>query len=437
LVQFGDTMVLAAVTVSDNQSPLPFFPLTVEYKERPTPRARSPAGSSSAKGARTITRSSRPHHRSLHPAALPGGLQERGPGLRLRHLRRPGERRRRARAARHLVRAERLAHSVQGPIAGVRVGRVQGHWVLNPTFQQLEFSDMELVVAGSKDSIVMVEGGALEVSKPTCSRRCRSRTRASASSIGHAGGAARQDDAAAQDGVDEGRAPERRQGAREGARRGPHHRSAQPEGQAHAHRGRRAQEEGAGRRAARRVPRQRQGHPHAARRRGVLRAAQSGARHEEARRRPQAVDEVRDISIDTSLLPRAHGSRSSRAARRRRSWWPRSAPPPTRSASIRSTSRETDEVVHAALQLPAVLHRRSAPDARHQPSRDRPRQSRRARAAGGAAAVRGVPVHHPHRLRRARVERLVVDGVGVRRLARAVRRRRADQGAPSPVWRWG
>ena len=52
-----------------------------------------------------------------------------------------------------------------GPIAGVRVGRVQGHWVLNPTFQQLEFSDMELVVAGSKDSIVMVEGGALEVSE--------------------------------------------------------------------------------------------------------------------------------------------------------------------------------------------------------------------------------------------------------------------------------
>ncbi|NCW45173.1 MAG: polyribonucleotide nucleotidyltransferase, partial [Gemmatimonadaceae bacterium] len=47
----------------------------------------------------------------------------------------------------------------------VRVGRVQGHWVLNPTFQQVAFSDMELVVAGSQDSIVMVEGGALEVSE--------------------------------------------------------------------------------------------------------------------------------------------------------------------------------------------------------------------------------------------------------------------------------
>ena len=52
-----------------------------------------------------------------------------------------------------------------GLIAGVRVGRVQGKWVLNPTFQQLEFSDMDLVVAGSQDSIVMVEGGALEISE--------------------------------------------------------------------------------------------------------------------------------------------------------------------------------------------------------------------------------------------------------------------------------
>ena len=50
-----------------------------------------------------------------------------------------------------------------GPIAGVRVGRVESKWVLNPTFQALEFSDMDLVVAGSRDSIVMVEGGALEV----------------------------------------------------------------------------------------------------------------------------------------------------------------------------------------------------------------------------------------------------------------------------------
>jgi polyribonucleotide nucleotidyltransferase len=52
-----------------------------------------------------------------------------------------------------------------GPIAGVRVGRIEGKWVLNPTFQALEFSDIDMVVAGTDDSIMMVEGGALEVSE--------------------------------------------------------------------------------------------------------------------------------------------------------------------------------------------------------------------------------------------------------------------------------
>ncbi len=47
----------------------------------------------------------------------------------------------------------------------MRVGRIQDKWVLNPTFQQLAYSDMEVVVAGTADSINMVEGGCLEVSE--------------------------------------------------------------------------------------------------------------------------------------------------------------------------------------------------------------------------------------------------------------------------------
>src|SRR3989475_8953662 len=53
----------------------------------------------------------------------------------------------------------------KGPVAAVRVGRVEGAWILNPTFQQLEFSDVDLTVSGSRDSIVMVEGGALELTE--------------------------------------------------------------------------------------------------------------------------------------------------------------------------------------------------------------------------------------------------------------------------------
>ena len=47
-----------------------------------------------------------------------------------------------------------------GPLAAVRVGRVDGKLVVNPTIEQLEKSDLNLVVAGSRDAIVMVEGGA-------------------------------------------------------------------------------------------------------------------------------------------------------------------------------------------------------------------------------------------------------------------------------------
>src|SRR5690606_5095299 len=51
----------------------------------------------------------------------------------------------------------------EGPIAGVIVGRVDGKFVINPTVEQMEKSDMHLVVAGTKDAINMVEAGCSEV----------------------------------------------------------------------------------------------------------------------------------------------------------------------------------------------------------------------------------------------------------------------------------
>ncbi|MCE2900544.1 MAG: polyribonucleotide nucleotidyltransferase [Gemmatimonadetes bacterium] len=166
VVQFGETMVLAAVTVSENQSPLPFFPLTVEYKEKTYAAGKIPGGFIKREGrphdheilaARIIDRSIRP----LFPEGFKNEVQvfiyvisadQENDADVLALV-----------AASFALNASKIPFL--GPIAGVRVGRVQGHWVLNPTFQQLAFSDMELVVAGSKDSIVMVEGGALEVSE--------------------------------------------------------------------------------------------------------------------------------------------------------------------------------------------------------------------------------------------------------------------------------
>jgi polyribonucleotide nucleotidyltransferase len=58
-----------------------------------------------------------------------------------------------------------------GPIAGVRVGRVDGKFLANPTFEQMAKSDVDIVVAASRDAIVMVEGGADEIPRRSSSRR--------------------------------------------------------------------------------------------------------------------------------------------------------------------------------------------------------------------------------------------------------------------------
>ncbi len=99
------------------------------------------------------------------------------------------------------------------------------------------------------------------------------------------------------------------------------------------------------------------------------------------------------------------------------------------SAEGRDGRRRDVEALHAPLQLPAVLGRRSAVPARPRPPRDRPRRARRARARADDSRRRRVPLHHPRRLRHPRVQRLLVDGVGLRRLAGDDGCGRADQGA--------
>lgn len=164
LLQFGETMLLAAVTAADSTTALPFFPLTVEYREKAYAAGKIPGGFYKREGrpsddeilaARLVDRSIRP----LFPEGFRSEVQ-----VFLYVLSADQEN-----DADVLgITAASLALSLSrvpwnGPIAGVRVGRVEGKWVLNPTFQQLEFSDIDIVVAGKKDSILMVEGSALEL----------------------------------------------------------------------------------------------------------------------------------------------------------------------------------------------------------------------------------------------------------------------------------
>ncbi|HET9776419.1 MAG TPA: polyribonucleotide nucleotidyltransferase [Gemmatimonadaceae bacterium] len=166
VVQFGETMVLAAVTVSDTESPLSFFPLLVEYRDKAYAAGKIPGGFIKREGrpsdpeilkARIIDRSIRP----LFPEGFKNEVQvfiyvvsaDQENDADVMALV----------AASYAINSSKIPF--MGPIAGVRVGRVQEKWILNPTFQQLPYSDMDVVLAASKDSIMMVEGGALEVSE--------------------------------------------------------------------------------------------------------------------------------------------------------------------------------------------------------------------------------------------------------------------------------
>jgi polyribonucleotide nucleotidyltransferase len=166
LLQFGETAVLATVTVSDSVANLPYFPLTVEYREKSYAAGKIPGGFLKREGrpsdeeitsARVIDRSVRP----LFPEGFKNEVQVFVYVL-------SADQENDADVLGVTAASAALSMSRvpwNGPIAAVRVGRVEGAWILNPTFQQLEFSDVDLTVSGSRDSIVMVEGGALELTE--------------------------------------------------------------------------------------------------------------------------------------------------------------------------------------------------------------------------------------------------------------------------------
>ncbi|HET7599764.1 MAG TPA: polyribonucleotide nucleotidyltransferase [Gemmatimonadales bacterium] len=166
LVQFGDTMVLAAVTMSPHVSSLPFFPLTVEYREKTYAAGKIPGGFLKREGrpsdkeilaSRLIDRGIRP----LFPEGFKNEVQVFVTVL-------SADQENDADILGAVAASVALSVSSvpwNGPLAAVRVGRVDGNWILNPTFQQLEFSTIDLVVSGSADAIYMVEGGSLEVSE--------------------------------------------------------------------------------------------------------------------------------------------------------------------------------------------------------------------------------------------------------------------------------
>src|SRR5262245_22785370 len=150
VLRFGDTMVLAAVTVSPNVSTLPFFPLTVEYREKTYAAGKIPGGFLKREGrpsdkeilaSRLIDRSIRP----LFPEGFKNEVQVFVTVL-------SADQENDADILGIVAAALALEMSSipwNGPLAAVRVGRVEGNWILNPTFQQLGLSTIVLVMRGS------------------------------------------------------------------------------------------------------------------------------------------------------------------------------------------------------------------------------------------------------------------------------------------------
>ncbi|HSM08735.1 MAG TPA: polyribonucleotide nucleotidyltransferase [Gemmatimonadota bacterium] len=165
-VQYGDTAVLVTAVAQRRRTHLPFFPLTVEYREKSYAAGKFPGGFIKREGRpgdKEVT-SARQIDRPLRPLFPDGYMNETQIACFIVSADQEND----ADVLGLLGASTALMMSPipwDGPIAGVRVGRVDGEWVINPTFQQLDYSDMDMVVAGSPESIVMVEGASVEVSE--------------------------------------------------------------------------------------------------------------------------------------------------------------------------------------------------------------------------------------------------------------------------------
>ena len=167
MVRYADTMVLAAVVSAEEaKDDQDFFPLQVEFREKTSAAGKIPGGFFKREGrptekeilsSRLIDRPIRPmfpkayfNETQILVTVYSSDMQHDGDVLG-------------ACAASAALMISDIPFD--GPISEVRVGRVDGRLIINPTHDELEKSDLDVTVAGTEDSIVMVEGESLEISE--------------------------------------------------------------------------------------------------------------------------------------------------------------------------------------------------------------------------------------------------------------------------------
>lgn len=167
MVRYGDTMVLVTAVASPEAAPdQDFFPLQVEYREKTSAAGKFPGGYIKREGrptekeilsARLVDRPIRP----LFPDHFKNETQV--IAFVLSH---DGENDADVLAAVGASAALTISDiPFDGPMGEVRVGRLNGEFIVNPTFQQLKDCDIDLVVGGTVDSLMMVEGESKQISE--------------------------------------------------------------------------------------------------------------------------------------------------------------------------------------------------------------------------------------------------------------------------------
>jgi polyribonucleotide nucleotidyltransferase len=168
LAQYGDTVVLAtAVSDKTPQERLDFFPLTIDYQEKAYAAGKIPGGFFKREGRPTEkeTLTSRLIDRPIRPL-LPKGFYFETQGI--INVLSYGEENI-ADILGIISMSTALAISdipFNASVGAVRIGRIAGSFIINPDLREVEECDLNLVVAGTEEAVIMVEGEGLEVSEP-------------------------------------------------------------------------------------------------------------------------------------------------------------------------------------------------------------------------------------------------------------------------------
>ncbi len=166
VVRYGDTVVLGTVVRADPRPNIDFFPLSVDYREKMSAAGKFPGGFFKREGRPTLKEvlTCRLIDRPMRPL-FPDGFRDE---IQIQIMVLSADLQNDPDMLGMVASAAAVAVSpipFNGPVAGVRVGRVDGKFVINPTMAQLEYSDLDMVVAGHSDAVTMIEVGCRELSE--------------------------------------------------------------------------------------------------------------------------------------------------------------------------------------------------------------------------------------------------------------------------------